>query len=132
MSLAYLRVDVVREEVCVRPPVHELRAVHQRGLRPGVDDGRVLALAGPHALLLRGADLVAGEAGAEAAGVVEGVAAGVAVAAVRDGEVGEVGARVAQEARLLTPDLNAMNILVNTDEKTEIVGLFTCSSSLRH
>ena len=58
MSLAYLRVDVVREEVCVRPPVHELRAVHQRGLRPGVDDGRVLALAGPHALLLRGADLI--------------------------------------------------------------------------
>ena len=113
MSSAHLRVDVVREKVSVRPPVHELRAVHQRGLRPRVDDGRVLALAGPHALLLLGADLVAGEAGSEAAGVVQDVAAGVAVAAVGqsgvgDGEPGEVDARVTQKARLLAPALEAM------------------------
>ena len=110
---AHLRVDIVREEVSVRPPVHELRAVAQRGLGPRVDDGRVLALAGPHALLLLGAHLVAREARAEAAGGVQGVAAGVAVAAVGqsgvgDGEPGEVDARVTQKARLLAPALEAM------------------------
>ena len=130
---AHLRVDIVREEVSVRPPVHELGAVAQRGLGPRVDDGRVLALAGSHALLLLGAHLVAREARAEAAGGVQGVAAGVAVAAVGGGEVGEVGARVAQEARLLAPALKAMNFRVKYSlNKTEIAAFITCSSSLRH
>ena len=80
-AAACLRINIVAEEVCVRPPVHPRSAVRHRRDHLLVNHGRVLALAGLHALLLHGADLVAREAGAEAATAVEHVAAGVAMAA---------------------------------------------------